>query len=166
MGPFHLFQKPGPNDPCRVSFLHTVLEDARSQGILSEEHFSVDGTLLESWASLKSFRPKGEPPKDPSGGGRNPQVDYHGQKRSNPTHASTTDPDARLARKGKGKEAKLFTAGHLLTENRNGVVAGAHVNPVTGTSAKARPSMDAQHATKVTASAFGNANASRKSSGG
>lgn len=117
-----------------LSFLASVLEKAQEQGLLSDEHFSVDGTLLESWASLKSFRPKDEPPDQPSsGGGRNPEVDFRGEKRSNETHASTTDPEALLAKKGKGKEAKLCFAGHVLMENRNGLVVNACVTQATGT---------------------------------
>src|SRR5439155_1274424 len=89
--------------------------------LLSPEHFTVDGTLLEAWAGLKSFKAKGatsSPPDDPG----NPTVDFHGERRSNATHASTTDPEARLARKGPGKEAKLAYQGHVLMENRNGRV--------------------------------------------
>ena len=83
-----------------------MLDQPRVKALLSDEHFSVDGTLIEAWASMKSFRPKdgsGEPPAP----GRNGERDFHGEKRSNETHASTTDPDARLYRKGRGKEAKL-----------------------------------------------------------
>ena len=120
-----------------LSFLSSVLEKAQEEGLLSDEHFSVDGTLLESWASLKSFRPKDEPPPPPDppppGGGRNPEVDFHGEKRSNETHASTTDPEALLAKKGKGKEAKLCFTGHVLIENRNGLVVNACVTKATGT---------------------------------
>jgi transposase len=122
-------------------FFDAVLDEARGLGLLSDEHFTVDGTLLESWASLKSFRPRdGEPPTDPpdgpagtGSGGRNPEVDFHGERRSNQTHASTTDPEARLARKGKGKEAKLCLAGHLLMENRNGLAVDVLVTQATGT---------------------------------
>ena len=99
-----------------------MLREAGEQELLSEEHFTVDGTLLEAWASQKSFQrkdaPEGPPPEDPG----NPTVDFHKEKRTNETHQSTTDPDARLARKGKGKEAKLSYAGHVLMENRNGLV--------------------------------------------
>ena len=117
-----------------LSFLKSVLEKAQEESLLSDEHFSVDGTLLEAWASLKSFRPKDEPPAPPSsGGGRNPEVDFHGEKRSNQTHASTTDPEALLAKKGKGKEAKLSFTGHVLMENRNGLVVNACVTQATGT---------------------------------
>ena len=99
-------------------FFQEVLAEAQRRQLLSDEHFTVDGTLLESWASLKSFRPKDDRgPKDargPKGGGRNPEVDFRGEQRKNDSHASTTDPEARLARKGPGKEAKLCFAGHVL----------------------------------------------------
>ncbi len=108
-------------------FLAEVVEQARKRDWVSQEHFTVDGTLLEAWASLKSFRPKGEeqeqPPDDPG----NPSVDFHGEQRSNDTHESSSDPEAQLARKGKGKEAKLSYQGNLLMENRNGLIVGAEV---------------------------------------
>jgi transposase len=115
-------------------FFDAVLAEAARHGLLSDDHFTVDGTLLESWASMKSFRPKdgGDAPP-PAKGGRNTEVDFHGQKRSNATHASTTDPDARLARKGKGKEAKLCLAGHILMENRNGLAVDVLLTHATGT---------------------------------
>lgn len=113
-----------------LSFLGAVLKKADQEGLLSRDHFSVDGTLLEAWASLKSFKPKDNP--DPPDAGKNPEVDFHGQKRSNATHASTTDPQARLAKKGKGKEAKLCYGGHVVTENRNGLVVNACVTLATG----------------------------------
>jgi hypothetical protein len=100
---------------------------------LSTDHFSVDGTLIEAWASMKSSKPKrgrDEPPAD--GRGRNGQADFHGQRRSNETHASTTDPDARLYRKGPGKEAKLCFVGHSLMENRNGLVVDVRLTPADG----------------------------------
>jgi hypothetical protein len=93
---------------------------------LSSDHFSVDGTLIEAWASMKSIRPRdgsGDPPGE--GGGRNREADFHGQKRTNETHASTTDPEARLYKKGKGKEAKLCFMGHGLMENRHGLLVDA-----------------------------------------
>src|SRR3984957_1649731 len=96
-------------------FLNAVLSQPRVKRLLSTDHFSVDGTLIGAWASMKSFRAKddsGEPPA--SGGGRNREADFHGQRRSNATHASTTDPEARLYRKGPGKEAKLCLMGHAL----------------------------------------------------
>ena len=115
------------------SFLGAVLAQPRVKRLLSTDHFSVDGTLVEAWASMKSFRPKdgsGEPPSP--GGGRNCEADFHGQKRSNETHASTTDPEARLYRKGPGKEAKLCFMGHALMENRNGLVVDACLTEANG----------------------------------
>ena len=117
-----------------VSFLESIVAKANEEGVLSSAHFSVDGTLLEAWASLKSFRPKDDPPsEDPPSQGRNEEVDFHGEKRSNATHASTTDPEARLAKKGKGKEAKLSFTGHVLMENRNGLAVDGLVTQATGT---------------------------------
>jgi len=114
-----------------VKFLATVLAQPKVKRLLSSEHFSVDGTLLEAWASTKSFRPKdGSDP--PPGPGRNGEQDFHGQKRSNDTHASTTDPDARLYRKGRGKEAKLCFMGHALMENRNGLIVDALATRASG----------------------------------
>src|ERR1700690_1750253 len=114
-------------------FFQLVVEQAQSLDLMSDEHFTVDGTLLEACAGLKSFQKKGggapAPPDDPG----NPTVDFHGEKRSNQTHASTTDPDALLAKKGAGKEAKLSYSGHVLMENRNGLVAGAEVWQANGT---------------------------------
>ena len=114
-------------------FFQLVVEQARNLDLMSDEHFTVDGTLLEACASLKSFKNKGEgeqsPPDDPS----NPTVDFHGEKRSNQTHESTTDPDALLAKKGAGKEAKLSYSGHVLMENRNGLVADVEVLQANGT---------------------------------
>ena len=109
-----------------------VLAQARSRALLSSEHFTVDGTLIEAWASHKSFKRKDgsdqQPPDDPG----NPTVDFHGERRSNATHQSTTDPEARLAKKGAGKEAKLSFAGHVLMENRNGIAVNACVNLAEG----------------------------------
>lgn len=117
-----------------AQFFDAVLAEAARRGLLSDDHFTVDGTLLESWASLKSFRPNdGGAAPPPADGGRNAEVDFHGQKRSNATHASTTDRDARLARKGKGKEAKLCLAGHVLMENRNGLAVDVLLTQATGT---------------------------------
>ena len=112
-------------------FLAVVLAQPKVKALLSDEHFSVDGTLLEAWAGSKSFRPKdgSAPPPDP---GRNGEQDFHGQKRSNETHASTTDPDARLYRKGQGKEAKLCFMGHALMENHNGLIVGATATRASG----------------------------------
>lgn len=114
------------------AFFAAVVGEARRRHLLSDEHFTVDGTLLEAWASQKSFRPKDEaspPPEDPG----NPTVNFRGQKRSNATHASVTDPDARLARKGNGKEAKLSYAGHVLMDNRHGLAVGTCVTHASGT---------------------------------
>ena len=114
-------------------FFSLVVEQARSRDLMSDEHFTVDGTLLEACASLKSFQKAGAettPPDDP---GSNPTVDFHGEERRNDTHSSTSDPDTLLARKGKGKEAKLSFSGHVLMENRNGLVVNAEVWLATGT---------------------------------
>jgi transposase len=112
-------------------FLATVLAQPKVRALLSTEHFSVDGTLLEAWASTKSFRPN-----DGSGAlpdaGRNGEQDFRGQKRGNDTHASTTDPDAQLYRKGPGKEAKLCFMGHALMENRNGLIVDALATRASG----------------------------------
>jgi transposase len=113
-------------------FLWEVVKQAQEKDLTSDEHFTVDGTLIEAWASLKSFQRKDQkntPPDDPG----NPTVDFHGEKRSNETHESTTDPDARLARKGSGKEAKLSYNGNLLTENRNGLIVTTEVFQANGT---------------------------------
>ena len=114
-------------------FFALVVQEAQALELMSDEHFTVDGTLLEACASLKSFRKTGgneaPPPDDPG----NPTVNFHGEKRSNETHASTTDPDAMLARKGSGKEAKLSYSGHVLMENRNGLVAGVELLQANGT---------------------------------
>lgn len=115
-----------------VVFLRQITRQAEEAGLLSDEHFTVDGSLIEAWASLKSFRPRNTDSSD-KGGGRNPEVDFHGEKRCNDTHASTTDPDSRLYRKGKGKEAKLSYMGHVLMENRNGLVVDTRVSKATGT---------------------------------
>jgi transposase len=113
-------------------FLAQVVERARTAGLVSDEHFTVDGTLLDAWASLKSFQPKDKPGAPPDDDPGNPAVDFHGQKRSNETHESKTDPDALLARKGKGKEAKLSYNGNLLVENRNGLIVDAELLQANG----------------------------------
>ncbi|MCO5295879.1 MAG: IS5 family transposase [Fimbriimonadaceae bacterium] len=114
-------------------FFEGVKSHARMRRLMSEDHFTVDGTLLEAWASHKSFKPKKDPPDPPEGGtGSNPEVDFKGESRTNQTHQSTTDPDARMARKGWGKEAKLSHAGHVLMENRNGLVVDTAVTTVEG----------------------------------
>jgi transposase len=113
-------------------FLKCVVEQARNAGLTSDEHFTVDGTLLEAWASLKSFQPKNQKGKTMPDDPGNPTVDFHGECRSNDTHASNTDPDARLARKGSGKEAKLSYSGNLLVENRNGLIVNAELLEANG----------------------------------
>lgn len=114
------------------AFMAAVLNQPQIRALLSREHFSVDGTLIEAWASMKSFRPKegsGAPPTD---GGRNAERDFHGEKRTNETHASTTDPDARLYRKSAGQGAKLCHMGHLTMENRHGLIVETELTPATG----------------------------------
>ena len=114
------------------AFFAEVLAAIKQDGLLSDEHFTVDGTLLEAWASHKSFQPKDtarRPPDDP----KNPTVNFHGQTRRNDTHQSTTDPDARLYKKAVGREAKLGYLGHLLTENRHGFIVDTAVTEASGT---------------------------------
>lgn len=113
-----------------AQLLAGVVRHPKVRGLLSREHFSVDGTLIEAWASMKSFRPKDG--GDDTGAGRNGERDFHGQKRSNETHASTTDPDARLYRKGRGKESKLCFMGHVLMENRNGLAVDGELTRAHG----------------------------------
>jgi transposase len=108
-------------------FLQAVVEQAREADLLSADHFSVDGTMIQAWGSTKSFRPKGEEKADTNG-----YADFKGTKRSNETHASTTDPDSRLWRKGKGREAVLSHMGHVLTENRNALVVDCEVTEASG----------------------------------
>jgi IS5 family transposase len=113
-------------------FLTAILADPAVKPLLSTEHFSVDGTLIEAWASMKSFRPKdggGEPPVP----GRNGERQFHGEKRTNETHASTTDPDARLYKKSSGASATLCYMGHVVMENRNGLVVATELTQATGT---------------------------------
>src|ERR687888_2144078 len=116
------------------AFFDRVVAHAREHGLMSDDHFTVDGTLIEAWASLKSFRPKGEDrsgDKDQGDPG-NRWVDFHGEKRSNETHESSTDPDSLLMRKGPGKEAKLSYGAHALMENRNGLLVDLEVSQATG----------------------------------
>ena len=120
-----------------AKFLSAVLAQPRVRRLLSSEHFSVDGTLIEAWASMKSFKPKdppggGSPNGETSPGGRNAEADFKGEKRSNATHRSTTDPDARLYRRGPGMEAKLCFIGHGLMENRCGLMVDARLTRVSG----------------------------------
>jgi transposase len=116
-------------------FFDEVVRQAAGLGLLSDEHFTVDGTLIEAAASLKSFRPKDKPPSDepPPDDPGNPTVNFRGERRSNATHQSTTDPEARLAKKGKGKEAHLAFTGHALMENRNGLLVDFQLSQATGT---------------------------------
>ena len=113
--------------------LGAVVREAQGRGLVSEEHFTVDGTLLQAWASLKSLSPRGQERPDGGAGGKNPEVNFHGRKRSNATHESKTDPEARLARKGDGQETKLCFSGHVLMENRNGLILEMKVKQATGT---------------------------------
>jgi transposase len=114
-------------------FFEQVLAQARELGLTSDEHFTVDGTLVEAWAGLKSFKRREgadqEPPDDPG----NPTVNFHGEKRRNDTHQSTTDPDSRLYTKASGQEAKLYFTGHVVMENRNGLAVGVQLTQATGT---------------------------------
>jgi transposase len=124
-----------------TKFLAAVVAQARRRDLLSDDHFSVDGTMIDAWASMKSFQPRGAD-KDgpgggpsgggPSGGGRNAERDFRGEKRSNATHVSTTDPDAQLYRKGQGQASRMAYLGHVLMENRNGLVVGATLTQATG----------------------------------
>jgi len=114
-------------------FLTRVVKQARGQGLTSDEHFTVDGTLLEAWAGAKSVQPKDKRPSPPPDDPGNPTVSFRGERRSNETHESRTDPEARLARKGVGKESKLSYSGNLLVENRNGLIVGAEVFQANGT---------------------------------
>jgi transposase len=113
------------------AFFDRVVAQARERGLLSDEHFTVDGTLIEAWASLKSFQRKDTPPGTPDDPG-NPTVNFHGERRSNVTHASTTDPEAQLFRKGDSHEAKLYYPGHVLMENHSGFAVDGSVTPATG----------------------------------
>src|SRR3990170_4094832 len=113
-----------------TAFFEAVLIHADTARLLSDEHFTVDGTLLEAWASQKSFRPRDEDPPPPSGG--NPTVNFHGERRTNATHQSTTDPDARLYKKAQGREARLGYLGHVLMEHRSGLIVNATVTPADG----------------------------------
>ena len=115
-----------------AKFLEAVLRHAKVKRFLSDDHFSVDGTLVEAWASMKSFRARDGSDEPPSAG-RNGDQDFHGKTRANDSHASTTDPEAKLFRKGAGKEAKLCFMGHALMENRNGLLVQAHLTQASGT---------------------------------
>jgi len=110
-----------------------IIAQAQSAGLLSDEHFSVDGTMIEAWASHKSFRPKDGSDDPPGAGGRNAERDFHGEKRTNDTHASTTDPQARLYKKSRGTPSKLCYLGHAVSENRHGLIVEATVTQASGT---------------------------------
>ena len=121
------------NGEMSLRFLESVVAAARAEGLTSDEHFSVDGTMIQAWAGQKSFKRKGgDDESGPQGGGRNADVDFRGERRRNDTHASTTDPDARSYRKGQGPESKLCYLGHVVIENRNGLVVGAELTLATG----------------------------------
>jgi transposase len=113
-----------------AAFFDAVLIHADTERLLSDEHFTVDGTMLEAWASQKSFRPRDQDP--PADGGGNPTVNFHGQRRTNATHQSTTDPDARLYKKARGREARLGYLGHVLMEHRSGLIVKTMVTPADG----------------------------------
>jgi transposase len=115
-----------------ASFLSAILAQPQVKRLLSGEHFSVDGTLVQAWASMKSFRPKDGPDDPAPPEGRNPDADFRGEKRSNATHASTTDPDAKLYRKGPGMEARLCFMGHALMENRSGLLVDTCLTQASG----------------------------------
>ena len=115
------------------AFFEAVLAQARSARLLSDEHFTVDGTLIEAWASHKSFKRKDEPPTPPADGTRNPTVDFKKEKRSNATYQSTSDPEARQFKKSEGAGAQLCYMGHVLMENRNGLAVGARLTQAGGT---------------------------------
>ena len=132
-------------------FFETIVTRARKDGLMSAEHFTVDGTLIEAWASMKSFKKKDggddeQPPDDPG----NPTVNFHGEKRSNDTHASSTDGEAKLARKGNGKEAKLAFSQHALMENRNGLLVALPIAPASGTAERDTAVEMLDHALKGT----------------
>jgi transposase len=114
------------------AFFAQVLDEARGHGLLSDEHFTVDGTLLEAWASHKSFRPKDEDPPAPPADPKNPTVNFRGERRKNDTHQSTTDPDARMYRKSDGHPARLVYMGHVLMENRSGLIVDTDLTPADG----------------------------------
>jgi transposase len=123
------------NTEIAALFFASIRDQAAKKKLISDEHFTVDGTLLEAWASMKSFQPKGSDKNDPpdTGSGKNPTVNFRGQKRKNDTHQSVTDPEARLYKKAKGQQAKLCYLGHALMENRNGLVVDTRVSLANGT---------------------------------
>lgn len=121
------------NEPMTRQFFTRVLALAQWNGLVSSDHFSVDGTLIEAWASMKRFVPRDGSGRPPEGGGRNPTVDFKGEKRSNDTHHSETDPDARIYKKSKGDKSQLCYMGHALMENRNGLVVDGEATHASGT---------------------------------
>lgn len=124
------------NTEIAALFFAAIRDQASKKKLISDEHFTVDGTLLEAWASMKSFQPKDSDKNDPSGGGgsgKNPTVNFRGQKRKNDTHRSVTDPEARLYKKARGQQAKLCYLGHAMMENRNGLVVDTRVTLANGT---------------------------------
>ena len=123
-----------------TKFLQQVLEEARSRKLLSDEHFTVDGTLIEAWAGQKSFQKKGQRSDKETDDPGNPTVSFHGEKRANATHQSTTDPESQLYRKGPGKESKLSFMGHVVMDNRYGLVVSTRYTQATG-----RAERDAAH---------------------
>jgi transposase len=130
---------------CR--FFDAVVSEARKRGLLSDEHFTVDGTLIEAWASMKSFKPKDGPPSA-GGGSSGGMVDFRGERRTNDTHESTTDNEAKLMRKGKGKEARLSYGGHALMENRSGLCVDIKVRSALETETAAAKDMLSRQARK------------------
>jgi len=131
-----------------AEFLSRILAQAERKRLLSREHFTVDGTLIEAWASIKSFKPKDGPPS--AGGGRNDAVDFKGQKLTNETHGSVTDPDAKLYRKGKTKEAKLCYQGHTLMENRSGLIVRTAVTKASGSGERDAAKAMVEHLPRTT----------------
>ena len=123
------------NTEIAALFFASIRDQAAKKKLISDEHFTVDGTLLQAWASMKSFKPKGSDKNEPpdTGSGKNPTVNFRGQKRKNDTHQSVTDPEARLYKKAKGQQAKLCYLGHALMENRNGLVVDTRVSLANGT---------------------------------
>jgi hypothetical protein len=122
------------NSDIASAFFGFIRDQAKQKGLISNEHFTVDDTLLEAWASMKSFRPKNDDDSgDKNGSERNPSIDYRGQQRTNDTHESITDPDAMLYKKAKGHQAKLCNIGYALMENRNGLVADTRMTVASGT---------------------------------
>jgi hypothetical protein len=134
VGPLDVFQNRERllEGDIAAKLLGAVLAQPRVKRLLSTDHFSVDGTLIEAWALMKSIRPKDGSGEPPAPGGRNREADFHDQKRTNETHASTTDPETPFYRKGPGKEAKLCFMGHALMENRNGLVVDACLTEANG----------------------------------